>query len=133
MRALSPLTLCSLFAVASLSPCADSATAAAVPAQALASSGDAVAGSAAPIQVGDRWYARDYYYDRYPPPAYYPPPPVTYYRVPPPPPVVVYQPRVYGWYYAVPPRPANCGRYRYWNGDRCADARYDPPYVGPRW
>lgn len=33
----------------------------------------------------------------------------------------------------VPVRPASCGRYRYWDGERCADARYDPPYVGPRW
>jgi hypothetical protein len=33
----------------------------------------------------------------------------------------------------VPMRPASCGRYRYWNGERCADARFEPPYVGPRW
>lgn len=32
-----------------------------------------------------------------------------------------------------PPRPANCGEYRYWNGAYCADARDQPPYVGPRW
>jgi hypothetical protein len=32
-----------------------------------------------------------------------------------------------------PPRPANCGQYRYWNGEYCADARDQPPYVGPRW
>ena len=30
-------------------------------------------------------------------------------------------------------RPASCGKYRYWNGERCVDARYQPPYVGPRW
>lgn len=29
-------------------------------------------------------------------------------------------------------RPSNCGEFRYWNGHRCADARLDPPYVGPR-
>lgn len=29
-------------------------------------------------------------------------------------------------------RPANCGEFRYWNGWRCADARLEPPYVGPR-
>ena len=29
-------------------------------------------------------------------------------------------------------RPPNCGVYRYWNGHRCADARLEPPYVGPR-
>jgi len=32
-----------------------------------------------------------------------------------------------------PPRPANCGEYHYWNGAYCADAREQPPYVGPRW
>lgn len=32
-----------------------------------------------------------------------------------------------------PPRPANCGEYKYWNGAYCADAREQPPYVGPRW
>jgi hypothetical protein len=32
-----------------------------------------------------------------------------------------------------PPRPANCGEFRYWNGEYCADARDQPPYVGPRW
>ena len=30
-------------------------------------------------------------------------------------------------------RPANCGEFHYWDGERCADARVDPPYVGPRW
>jgi hypothetical protein len=34
--------------------------------------------------------------------------------------------------YAVIVRPSNCGRYRYWNGSYCADARKEPPYVGPR-
>jgi hypothetical protein len=29
-------------------------------------------------------------------------------------------------------RPASCGQYRYWNGDRCVDARYNNPYLGPR-
>jgi hypothetical protein len=33
----------------------------------------------------------------------------------------------------VPMRPASCGRYRYWDGERCADARFEPPYLGPRW
>ena len=32
----------------------------------------------------------------------------------------------------VPVRPASCGQYRYWNGDRCVDARYHNPYIGPR-
>jgi hypothetical protein len=31
----------------------------------------------------------------------------------------------------IPPRPRGCGRYRYWNGEYCADARYDLPFVGP--
>ena len=34
--------------------------------------------------------------------------------------------RVYGWS-AEALRPANCGTFKYWNGDYCADARYDPP------
>jgi hypothetical protein len=141
MRVLSPSALCGFLAAASLSLSADSAISAAVPAAVFAFSADARAGSTAPIQAGDRWYARDYDDDDddlddddYYPPAYYPPPPpVRVYHAPPPPPVVEYEPHVYGWYYAPPPRPANCGQYRYWNGDRCADARYDPPYVGPRW
>jgi hypothetical protein len=28
-----------------------------------------------------------------------------------------------------PIRPANCGEYRYWNGERCVDARVVPPDV----
>ena len=32
----------------------------------------------------------------------------------------------------IPLRPRSCGEYRYWNGDYCADARYERPYVGPR-
>ena len=32
----------------------------------------------------------------------------------------------------VPARPTSCGEYRYWNGDRCVDARYNDPYLGPR-
>ena len=31
-----------------------------------------------------------------------------------------------------PPRPASCGQYRYWNGERCVDARYNNPYIGRR-
>lgn len=27
----------------------------------------------------------------------------------------------------VPSRPVNCGVHRYWNGQRCADARINPP------
>jgi hypothetical protein len=32
----------------------------------------------------------------------------------------------------VPVRPAICGEFRYWNGNRCVDARYNDPYLGPR-
>jgi len=35
----------------------------------------------------------------------------------------LYAPRVYGWSYAS----ANCGTFRYWNGEYCADARDEPP------
>lgn len=59
----------------------------------------------------------------------YAPPPRPYGYVPPP--ASNYDPPVYGW--LPPPRPASCGKYRYWNGEFCADARYRPPYVGPRW
>lgn len=31
--------------------------------------------------------------------------------------------RVYGWTSA----PADCGTFKYWNGDYCADARFEPP------
>jgi hypothetical protein len=31
-----------------------------------------------------------------------------------------------------PPRPLNCGQYRFWNGVACVDARYTDPYLGPR-
>jgi len=80
----------------------------------------------------------------YPPPNYYPPPsyyaPRTYYAPPDvrydprygyaPPPVLYYAPPVTDW---APPRPRSCGKYRYWDGEYCADARYRPPYVGPKW
>lgn len=32
----------------------------------------------------------------------------------------------------VPIRPASCGEFRYWDGARCVDARYNNPYLGPR-
>ena len=32
--------------------------------------------------------------------------------------------RVYGWTYV---RPLDCGPFRYWDGTRCADARFEPP------
>jgi len=32
----------------------------------------------------------------------------------------------------VPARPTSCGEFHYWDGERCVDARYNNPYVGPR-
>jgi hypothetical protein len=83
--------------------------------------------ASAAIQVYDgSWYEYLYDDDVYgiPPP---PPPPVRYVPAPP---IVVYEPPVYGW--IAPPRPMSCGKYRYWNGEYCADARREPPYTGPR-
>ena len=59
--------------------------------------------------------------------GYYAPPVYRYVR----PPEPYFDTRVYEL--IPPPRPANCGEYRYWNGEYCADARDHPPYVGPRW
>lgn len=82
----------------------------------------------------DDWDDDDDYYDDdddeyivaprgYPPPYAYAPPPA----------VVGAPPFVYGWPPLPPPRPASCGQYRYWNGEFCADARFRPPYIGPRY
>lgn len=108
--------------------------------------------TAARVDVRHRRYRSfkdDYYYDDEPAVYVVPrqpariyrvpalPPPVVEYRRPLPyPPVTVYEPPVYGWGVApwgAPPRPASCGKFRYWDGDGCADARVYPPYVGPRW
>lgn len=32
-----------------------------------------------------------------------------------------------------PPRRRSCGEFYYWNGRCCVDARWHPPYVGPKW
>jgi len=79
------------------------------------------------------------------PPAYDPPPPMAFgpaWLAPPP---GAYDPRAYylprhmrnevapPLVEVPPPRPRSCGRYRYWNGEYCADARYERPYVGPKW
>lgn len=45
-------------------------------------------------------------------------------------PPLVGGPAVFGWQ-AI--RPLSCGEFRYWNGFECADARDDPPDLGPRW
>lgn len=97
-----------------------------------------VLGFSAPASAGgwyddDDYYYRDYgySYERY---AVRPARPIVVYPVPPPVPVPVrpydYRAPVYGWVYV---RPPSCGKYRYWDGDSCRDARYDAPYVGPRW
>lgn len=83
--------------------------------------------------IGVAFAADDYYYDgygeRYVPQVVVPARRPDLYRGPP---IVQapYAPPVYGW---VILRPSSCGEYRYWNGVRCVDARYRPPYVGPRW
>ena len=88
------------------------------------------------VQAGPRYddyYYGGYYGGYYPP---YPPgpplPPVPARQSPILPPQQ-YAPPVYGWVYIPPPPPPSCGQYHYWAGDHCADARYAPPYVGPRW
>jgi hypothetical protein len=37
-----------------------------------------------------------------------------------------YEAPVYGWSYMVPARPS-CGVFRYWDGEKCLDARDVPP------
>lgn len=144
----SPLFFALLAISAGLLPhAAPAAAAPALPAAAAHAAND----TSARIEVRHRRYRsyKDDYYDEGGE-VYYPPPePARIYRVPPlqdrvieyrrplpPPPMVVYEPPVYGWAVApwgTPPRPASCGRYRYWDGEGCADARFDPPYTGPRW
>ena len=77
------------------------------------------------VLVFPRRYYRRYGYGPYaaPPPVVVPAVPA----VPVAPPVVVEEPVV-----VLPPRPASCGEYRYWNGQYCVDARYNRPYLGPR-
>jgi hypothetical protein len=76
--------------------------------------------SAAPlVQKADYWH-RYYRQHGYPPPAVVPAPVV----VAPPalnPPIVA----------EVPVRPASCGEFHFWDGERCVDARFNKPYLGP--
>jgi hypothetical protein len=87
------------------------------------------------ITVGNRGY-HDYddeYYEHVPP-SYYAPRVYGYvqrYGYGPPPPAVYPPLFFYDW--GPPPRPTSCGKYRYWDGEACVDARFRPPYVGPRW
>jgi hypothetical protein len=76
-----------------------------------------------PLYAPAPYYAPPNYYTPSAPsyggPQYgYVPPAPSYYAPPEPPPI--------------PLRPRSCGKYRYWNGDYCADARYERPYVGPK-
>lgn len=151
MRQVSPQYLLTLLAAVIGLAWTASTTNAAPPFAAATPTADAlaVADAAARIDVRHRRYRSfkddyDYDYDEAPQ-VYYPPPePRRYYRVPPlpdrvieyrrplpPPAIMYYEPPVYGWY--TPPRPSSCGKYRYWDGEFCRDARYAPPYVGPRW
>lgn len=134
MRIARPIAVSALFILTTV--CATTSTSAAPVAP--AATPLALAQPSHAVEAGYRRWYRDLDDDDYDyPPEYYlpppppPPPAVRVYRYAPPPPIVEYAPPVYGWMY--PPRPANCGKYRYWNGERCADARYDPPYTGPRW
>jgi hypothetical protein len=67
-------------------------------------------------------------------PSWYIPPPAGLYdpraRYLPPPDRIEMSPEVVE---VPPPRPRSCGQYRYWNGEYCADARYERPYVGLKW
>jgi hypothetical protein len=74
------------------------------------------------VQIFPRRYYRQYPYGA--PPVVVVPP-----AVPVVPPVVVEEPVIV----MPPPRPASCGEYRYWNGQYCVDARYNRPYLGPRY
>jgi hypothetical protein len=83
--------------------------------------------------VGYRRFYDDDYYDHVPP-SYYAPRVYGYvqrYGYGPPPPAVY--PPLYFYDWGPPPRPTSCGKYRYWDGEACVDARFRPPYVGPRW
>ncbi|MBN8913401.1 MAG: hypothetical protein J0H65_15355 [Rhizobiales bacterium] len=117
--------LCGLLATVSLIASAATAVSGPLPARAFVSDD---AGTIS-IEVGRRWY-RELEESRYPP-NFYVPPPRGWWRARGPRGVYLYEPRVYGWSYPPPP-PVSCGQYRYWNGDYCADARREPPYVGPR-
>jgi hypothetical protein len=85
-----------------------------------------------PYYFDDRYYAEPYPRRFYPPSVYYAPPRYYERRAFP-----SYAPREYEYspprYADEPPRPTSCGQYRYWNGEYCADARYERPYLGPKW
>jgi len=101
---------------------------------------DALAQAIAVVPA-DPW-VRDSYADYDAPPrvrtyaapyVYAPPVRDVYARQVSPVPPAGYDPAAGTAYLMIPLRPASCGKYRYWNGTRCLDARWDPPYTGPRW
>jgi hypothetical protein len=85
-----------------------------------------------PYYLDDRYDAGPYPRRFYPPSSYYAPPRYYERRAFP-----SYAPREYEYspprYVDEPSRPTSCGQYRYWNGEYCADARYERPYLGPKW
>jgi hypothetical protein len=85
-----------------------------------------------PYYFDERYYDGRYRRRAYPPSVYYAPPRYYERRAFP-----YYPPRVYDYtapeYYDEPARPTSCGQYRYWNGEYCADARHERPYLGPKW
>jgi hypothetical protein len=85
-----------------------------------------------PYYFDDRYYAGPYPRHFYPPSVYYPPQRYYERRAAP-----SYSSREYEYsapgYFDEPIRPTSCGQYRYWNGEYCADARYERPYLGPKW
>jgi hypothetical protein len=85
-----------------------------------------------PYYFDDRYYDWPYPRRVYPPSIYYAPQRYYERRAFP-----RYSPRVYDYtapeYIDEPARPTSCGQYRYWNGEYCADARYERPYLGPKW
>jgi hypothetical protein len=108
-------------------------TAGAAPAVTPSHSAIATAADGGATSIGYRRYYDDDYYDHVPP-SYYAPRVYGYvqrYGYGPPPPAVY--PPLYFYDWGPPPRPTSCGKYRYWDGEACVDARFRPPYVGPRW
>ena len=94
----------------------------AAPASGLAAPATAEGGLVQKVQIFPRRYYRQYPYGA--PPVVVVPPAVSVV-----PPAVVEEPVIV----VPPPRPASCGEYRYWTGEYCVDARYNTPYLGPRY
>lgn len=85
-------------------------------------------------QPYDPYDYSDYLRRGYDPPAgYYAPydprPPARYFSYRRSEPPAAYEPSLVE---VPPPRPTSCGEFRYWNGEYCADARDERPYLGPK-